>query len=196
MKPDTNPDFGQVSGIAERLAKRLKETRKGKGLSLEATAGLSGVSRSMLSQIERGESSPTVATLWSLTRALQVDFAGLLDEGSVERAIKEVMRANRTPTIDSRGEGCRIRILSPPDQVGRCEVYEIRFVVGGALVSEAHRQGCSEHLTVLEGALKVAVGEEVAELQEGDTIRYAADRKHAIHAINSPARALLVVHIS
>ncbi|MBL4808294.1 MAG: helix-turn-helix transcriptional regulator, partial [Rhodobacteraceae bacterium] len=64
--------------ISERLAKRLKETRKGKGLSLEATAKLSGVSRSMLSQIERGESSPTVATLWNLTRALQVDFAGLL----------------------------------------------------------------------------------------------------------------------
>lgn len=188
MKPD--------SSIAERLAKRLKETRKSKGLSLEAMAGLSGVSRSMLSQIERGKSSPTVATLWSLTRALQVDFAGLLDEGSAERAIREVMRANRTPTIDSRGEGCRIRILSPPDQVGRFEVYEIRFVADGALVSDAHKQGCSEHLSVLEGALKVAIGEEVAELHEGDTIRYAADQNHAIHAPGTPARALLVVYNS
>jgi len=104
--------------ISERLASRLKETRKSKRLSLEATARLSGVSRSMLSQIERGESSPTVATLWSLTRALQVDFAGLLDEDGADSTIKEIMRAQRTPTIDSQGEGCRIRILSPPDQAG------------------------------------------------------------------------------
>ena len=98
--------------IGERLAARLKETRKERGLSLDAVAKLSGVSRSMLSQIERGESSPTVATLWNLTRALQVDFAGLLDgDASEESPIREVLRADRTPTIVSRGEGCVIRIL-------------------------------------------------------------------------------------
>jgi XRE family transcriptional regulator, regulator of sulfur utilization len=182
--------------ISERLAKRLKETRKSKGLSLEATSNLSGVSRSMLSQIERGESSPTVATLWSLTRALQVDFAGLLDEGDTGSTIKEIMRANRTPTIDSQGEGCRIRILSPPDQAGRIEVYEISFAANGALVSEAHRQGCIEHLSVTEGDLSVVAGDEEAELGEGDTIRYAADCRHAIRANSGPAKALLIVHNS
>ena len=182
--------------ISERLAKRLRETRKSKGLSLEATSKLSGVSRSMLSQIERGESSPTVATLWSLTRALQVDFAGLLDDGKSGSTIREIMRANRTPTIDSQGEGCRIRILSPPDQAGRLEVYEILFEKNGALVSEPHRQGCVEHMTVLEGALTVVAGEDSAELGEGDTIRYAADCNHSIRATEQPARALLIVHNS
>ncbi len=182
--------------ISERLAKRLRETRKSKGLSLEATSKLSGVSRSMLSQIERGESSPTVATLWSLTRALQVDFAGLLDDGNSGSTIREIMRANRTPTIDSQGEGCRIRILSPPDQAGRLEVYEILFEKNGALVSEPHRQGCVEHMTVLEGALTVVAGEDSAELGEGDTIRYAADCNHSIRATEQPARALLIVHNS
>ncbi|MBL1421706.1 MAG: helix-turn-helix transcriptional regulator [Alphaproteobacteria bacterium] len=180
--------------ISERLAKRLKLTRKSKGLSLEAMAKLSGVSRSMLSQIERGESSPTVATLWSLTNALQVDFAGLLDEGKADTKIKEVLRAQRTPTIDSQGEGCRIRILSPADQVGKTEIYEIEFAKGGALVSEAHSQGCIEHVTVLGGKLRVKVAEEDAELQQGDTIRYAADCKHAIYAVGEKAKALLVVH--
>jgi transcriptional regulator with XRE-family HTH domain len=182
--------------ISERLAKRLKETRKNKGLSLEATAKLSGVSRSMLSQIERGESSPTVATLWSLTRALQVDFAGLLDAGDADSTIKEIMRANRTPTIDSQGEGCRIRILSPPDQAGRLEVYEILFAENGALVSEPHRQGCLEHLTVLEGSLTLVAGNEDAQLETGDTIRYAADCPHSIRATGTPAKALLIVHNS
>ena len=65
--------------ILTQLPARLKEARRVQGLSLDAVAKLSGVSRSMVSQIERGESSPTIATLWNLTRALQVDFAGLLD---------------------------------------------------------------------------------------------------------------------
>ncbi|NIA27946.1 MAG: helix-turn-helix domain-containing protein [Desulfobulbaceae bacterium] len=186
------PEFS----ISKRLAKRLKETRKSKGLSLQATAKLSGVSRSMLSQIERSESSPTVATLWSLTRALQVDFAGLLDGDDADGTIKEIIRARRIPTIDSQGEGCRIRILSPPDQAGRIEVYEIQFTATGALISDPHRQGCIEHLTVLEGALNVTAGEEAAELKEGDTIRYAADCNHTIRAVGTPTNALLIVHNS
>ena len=66
--------------IAARLAARLKEERALKGLSLDALSKLSGVSRSMLSQIERGESSPTVAILWNLTRALNIDFSTLLEQ--------------------------------------------------------------------------------------------------------------------
>ncbi len=188
MKPDHS--------IAERLATRLKATRKSKGLSLEATAKLSGVSRSMLSQIERGESSPTVATLWNLTSALQVDFAGLLDDGHADGTIKEIVRANRTPTIDSQGEGCRISILSPPDQAGRLEVYTIEFTPDGLLASEPHRLGCVEHLTVLQGALTVTAGDETGELVEGDTIRYAADCHHAIRSADGAAKALLIVHNS
>jgi len=182
--------------ITARLSKRLKEARKGKGLSLEALAKLSGVSRSMLSQIERGQSSPTVATLWSLTRALQVDFSGLLDDESTTRTIKEIMRAQRTPSFDSQGEGCRIRILSPPEQAGTVEVYDIRFEAGGALVSDPHSQGCIEHLTVLEGSLSLTAGAESAALSQDDTIRYAADCPHAIRAENGPARGFLIVYNS
>jgi len=182
--------------IAERLALRLKEARKSKGLNLEALSNLSGVSRSMLSQIERGESSPTVATLWNLTRALQVDFAGLLDEGDGASTIKEIMRADQTPTIESQGDGCQIHILSPPDQAGELEVYEITFSASGALISEPHRQGCVEHLSVLEGTLKVIAGDEEAELYKGDTIRYAADCPHSIQTGGKSAKALLIVYNS
>jgi transcriptional regulator with XRE-family HTH domain len=85
------------SDIHDRLAASLREARKARGLSLDAVAKLSGVSRSMVSQIERGESSPTVATLWNLTQALQVDFAGLL-EGKPEPGIV-VMGAPETPSL-------------------------------------------------------------------------------------------------
>ncbi|MEM6664864.1 MAG: helix-turn-helix domain-containing protein [Pseudomonadota bacterium] len=184
----------EQDGIQARLAARLKQTRKDRGLSLDAVSKLSGVSRSMLSQIERSESSPTVATLWNLTQALKVDFAGLLDSPDGDDGpFKDILRAGRTPTIESRGDGCRIRILSPPEQAGRHEIYDVHFSTGGALVSEPHRHGCQEHLTVLSGTITITSDTATETLQADDTARYAADRPHAIRAVDGPARALLVV---
>jgi transcriptional regulator with XRE-family HTH domain len=181
------------SEFHDRLAASLRGARKARGLSLDAVAKLSGVSRSMVSQIERGESSPTVATLWNLTQALQVDFAGLL-EGRPAGEI-EVIRAAGAPVISARGTGVRIRILSPPEAVGRHEVYELLFEPGGALVSDPHGPGCREHLTVIDGRLRVESGEAAEELGPGDTARYAADRAHAIRA-EGTGRALLIVQDS
>ncbi|GAB4389564.1 helix-turn-helix domain-containing protein [Albidovulum sp.] len=177
--------------IHQRLAASLRKARRSKGLSLDAVAKLSGVSRSMVSQIERGESSPTVATLWNLTQALQVDFAGLL-EGRTTPGI-EVIRGETAPVIAGRGEGVRIRILSPAETVGEHEVYDLALAAGGRLVSDPHGPGCREHLTVLEGEVTVASGEDRERLRAGDTARYFADRPHRIEAEGGPARVLLIV---
>lgn len=184
----------QRSDIHDRLAASLREARKARGLSLDAVAKLSGVSRSMVSQIERAESSPTVATLWNLTQALQVDFAGLL-EGRGEAGI-EVVRAGAAPVIGGRGAGVSIRILSPAEAVGAHEVYDLRFVAGGVLESEPHTAGCREHLTVIEGEVRVRSGDEEQVLAVGDTARYRADRSHLIAAEGGAARALLIVQDS
>ncbi|MGJ8543916.1 MAG: helix-turn-helix domain-containing protein [Sulfitobacter sp.] len=178
--------------ILTQLPARLKEARLGQGLSLDAVAKLSGVSRSMVSQIERGESSPTIATLWNLTRALQVDFAGLLDEGPNVAEI-EVLRGAEVPTINNLGSGCKIRILSPPEEAGRHEVYELLIAAGGRLESQPHARGAREHLTVIEGAVRLTSGGAERDLNAGDTARYAADVAHCIAAPDGPVRAFLVV---
>ena len=178
--------------ILGHLAIRLKEARSAKGLSLDAVAKLSGVSRSMVSQIERGESSPTIATLWNLTRALQVDFAGLFEGGEPAARI-EVTRAGEVPTIEQHGDGCRIRILSPPEDVGRHEIYDLAFDRGGELDSQPHMPGAREALTVISGVLTVTSGGVTATIGEGDTARYAADCPHRIAAPEGPSRAFLVV---
>jgi len=180
----------ETDAILSLLPTRLKDARRGQGLSLDAVAKLSGVSRSMVSQIERGESSPTIATLWNLTRALQVDFAGLLDDGPANSI--EVLRAADVPCIENRGAGCTIRILSAPADAGRHEVYELRFAQGGVLDSQPHRRGAREHLTVIEGKLLVTSGEARQKIGQGDTARYAADVVHRIEA-SRPSRAFLVV---
>ena len=180
------------SDIHDRLAASLRTARKARGLSLDAAAKLSGVSRSMVSQIERGESSPTVATLWALTQALQLDFAGLL-EGRPTPGI-EVTRAGTAPVIQ-RG-GVTIRILSAPESIGQHEVYELVFRDGAKLISDPHSPGCREHLTVLEGSLTVTSGEATESLAPGDVARYPADRPHQIAAAPGPARAILIVQDS
>lgn len=182
------------SEIHDRLAASLREARKARGLSLEAVAKLSGVSRSMVSQIERGESSPTVATLWNLTQALQVDFAGLL-EGRPSPGI-QVVRAEAAPVIGGRGRDLVIRILSPAEAVGEHEVYDLSFGSGGALVSDPHSPGCRESLTVISGQIRVVSGDEESRLGAGDTARYPADRPHEIHAEAGAARAILIVQDS
>lgn len=160
------------------------------GLSLDAVARLSGVSRSMVSQIERGESSPTIATLWNLTRALQIDFSGLLDQETGDRI--EVLRAADAPMIENRGSGCGIRILSPPEEAGQHELYELVFEAGGVLDSQPHSRGTREHLTVVSGAVTVTSGTVAARLSAGDTARYAADVAHKIEA-SKKTRAYLIV---
>ena len=170
-----NPD-----AILTQLPARLKAARTAQGLSLDAVAKLSGVSRSMVSQIERGESSPTIATLWNLTRALQVDFAGLLDSAPTPAQI-EVLRAAEVPTINNLGSGCRIRILSPPEEAG------------GMLDSQPHTRGAREHLTVSQGTVELRSGDAVGTVHAGDTARYPADVPHRIAATDGPVRAFLVV---
>lgn len=187
-----------LSGMSENtdtfllhLPKRLKEARHQQGLSLDAVAKLSGVSRSMVSQIERGESSPTISTLWNLTRALQVDFAGLLDSGAREGQI-EVLRADSVPTITNLGQNIRLRILSPPEEAGKHEVYEVIFGLDGSLDSHPHQRGAREHLTVTEGVVDVKSGDNEQRLEAGDTARYNADVPHRLTAVGA-ARAFLVV---
>lgn len=176
--------------ILSRLPARLKKARQAQGLSLDAVAKLSGVSRSMVSQIERGNSSPTVSTLWNLTRALQVDFAGLLEDQPPRQV--EVLRTQEVPTIENRGSGCTIRILSPPEDAGTHEVYELRFADNGVLDSAPHAHGTQENLTVIEGVLTVTSGGASEQLKTGETARYAADVPHRLQA-EGTARAFLVV---
>ena len=177
--------------ILALLPTRLREARQAQGLNLDAVAKLSGVSRSMVSQIERGESSPTIATLWNLTRALQVDFAGLLEESGGDAI--EVLRANDVPSIANRGTGCTIRILSAPKDAGRHEVYELRLTEGGLLDSQPHRRGAREQLTVIEGQVAVTSGGAKDTAHQGDTLRYAADVPHTIMAARA-SRVFLIVH--
>lgn len=187
----------EAKDVVATVARRLKAARNERRMSLAQLAAKSSVSRSMVSQIERGETNPTLATLWNLTRALGVDFAGLIDPGNSGGDGAEIERLNRDqlPEIDSQ-TGCRLQILSPPDLAGQFEWYHLELEPGGVLNSEPHTPGASEHLTVLSGQITLRSGESSETAAPGATLRYRADVAHSIAATKrARARCLLVVDL-
>jgi len=177
------------------LGPRLQAIRKKRRLSLDDLAASSGVSRSMLSQIERGQTNPTLATIWNLTHALNLDLAELIGAtSSVRHPGIEITPANFTPQIQTEDNLCLLRILSPPHAVGGVEWYDLTVLPGGGLISEAHNPGAIEHLTVREGELTVTSGTDTMPVAPDATARYAADAPHAIRNLGKKtAKALLVV---
>lgn len=175
----------------------VKSIRKRRNLTLEQLAQRSHVSKSMLSQIERELTNPTIATLWSLAHALDVSITELVSQAHVETAIAptkiEVMRSHHTPTIASQDSKCKLRILSPISSAGATEWYELVMQPNACLESEPHASGSYEHLTVLRGNLLVKSSTCEQTLNAGDTARYPADLHHQIQNIGEEeARALLV----
>ncbi|MDC6165889.1 helix-turn-helix domain-containing protein [Paucibacter sp. XJ19-41] len=178
-----------------RVGATLQSLRQAQGLSLDELSRRAGVSKSMLSQIERNQANPTVAVVWRLANALRVELSELLSGASKPAAPAiETVASHATPSLASPDGLCVLRILGPIDLAGQFEWYELTVQPGGALESAAHEPGSREHLSVLGGELEVSAGAISQALKAGETARYAVDGPHAIRNRGSePATALLVV---
>lgn len=172
----------------------LQKLRLARGLTLDDLSRAAGVSKSMLSQIEREKANPTIAVAWRLSNALGIGIGELLADETREVEPIRVVDAHETPTLPGDHAGYVLRILGPMELAGKFEWYELTLAAGGELVSQPHDPGAMEHLTVLHGALEVEVEGTKRKLKLGGTARYQADRKHAIrNAGKTEAKALMVV---
>ncbi|MDP6189752.1 MAG: XRE family transcriptional regulator [Gammaproteobacteria bacterium] len=175
------------------LGKIIKDARKSLGLTLERLAERSGVSRSMLSAIERGTANPTFAIVWSLAQSLGLDLS-VLDGESRQQAPVEHLHAYSTPMRRSADGCCELYMLSPRRTVLPVEWYRLVMQSGGQLHSEAHASGTFEHLTCLSGSLSVTLEEQTIVAEAGDTLRYRADCAHRISNLAAGlTEAVLVV---
>jgi len=177
-----------------RVGATLQAMRQGQGLSPDELSRRAGVSKSMLSQIERNQANPTVAVVWRLANALRVELSELLGGERPAAPAIETVAAHATPSMSSPDGLCQLRILGPIDLAGQFEWYELTVQPGGALESAAHEPGSREHLSVLTGSLEVSAAGSVQKLKAGETARYGADGVHAIRNTGKAvATALLVV---
>lgn len=186
-KPSTSSTPPEVGATLQKI--RLK-----RGLTLEDLSRAAGVSKSMLSQIEREKANPTIAVAWRLANALGIGIEELLAGEAQKVEAIHILEPHETPTLPGNHAGYVLRILGPMELAGKYEWYELTLAPQGELVSHPHDPGTTEYLTLLNGALEVEVDGVKKKLKAGGTARYLADKNHAIRNMGkTEAKALLVV---
>ena len=191
-KPDPAPNE------PPRVGDTLAALRQAQALSLDELSRKAGVSKSMLSQIERAQANPTVAVVWRLAKALGVPIAELLGSAPVVPAAPAItlVPTQATPSLRSPDGLCELRILGPVEMAGQFEWYELRLLPGGVLDSQPHEPGTREHLSVASGSMELQVGDASQKLKASETARYPADCSHSIrnHSKSAATAWLIVVH--
>ena len=165
-----------------RLCRRVKKLRRQRALTLEQLAELTGVSRSMLSQIEREQVNPTFHVAYRIAQAFGISLGELVDEEPHPPTI-EVVRGHDEKHLFSDDGQHRLRTLYPMHLEKDVEFYEIQLRPNGALRSSPHIQGTREFLTIQKGRVRVISGDQSVELAAGDSARYLADVDHSIENI-------------
>jgi len=158
------------------LGARLRAARLGGGLSLDAVAGRAGVSRSMLSAVERGRKVPTVLVLDRIATALDTSIARLLGE---ERTTRVVVLRHASQDVARDPSGWERRILSPVLPGVEFELMRTTIAPGvDAGVFAPHARGSREYLAMERGTLQLTVDGTPYTLRAGDSVYYAGDCHH------------------
>ena len=158
------------------IAKNLKMIREEKNLSLDSVSKLTGVSKSMLGQIERGTVNPTISVLWKISCGLKTSFTTLI---AATRDDSEVIKKDEISPV-SQADGKYINYpVFMYDENRRFETYRIVVSPGGFLEAEPHISGTEEYITVFRGEVKIIAGDREFLLKEGDSVRFRADIHHS-----------------
>lgn len=194
-KPD-QPEGGNDLNLI--IATNLRRIRKQQQLSLSELAERSGVSKSMLGQIERNESSPTISTLWKIATGLQVSFTALMEPHSnASSAVKVLNEADLQPVANDHGR-FRLFPIVPAQPDRSFEVVDLELQPGAVSASQPHIRGTEEIVLVYEGTLQISLGEQQQKswlVPSGSVICYPADQHHAYrNAAAGNTRAVMVIN--
>ncbi len=185
----------QTEALSEKLGQTILRLRTADKLSLGNLSELSGVAKSMISQIEKNESNPTLATLSRLSQALGTSVEAMVSGAPNETALVQHSKIQDTPLLQSQDGLCELRIIGSLDTVEFVQWYDFRAEPNGVLESSPHPAGSIENLTVLTGRLEVTVEGETWSASAGETLRYRADRPHSVRNIGDVAAHATMVNI-
>lgn len=172
-------NMSKLSTLSLNLGKQLRLIRQEKSLSLSQSAKLTGVSKAMLGQIERGESSPTVELLWKLAQGLEISFTSLLHGQPVP---------DLTLHSSASSSDMHVKPVFHMNESSDIEMFDICLDLGCVTKREPHQQGVKEYIWVLEGEMEVLFNNQWHLLEQGQTIQFDADQPHGYRALMSRAR--------
>ena len=192
VKRPPAPAPADPEAIGSVLCARVRDLRKKKNWTLSQMSDASGVSRSMLNDIERGRANPTLVVAHRIATALGMSLGDLIEMIDNGRRIEIIHADDHTYHFRS-DRRCRIRALSPLALQKDVEFYEIVLGPGGALKRSPHFHGTREMLAVREGKIRLGVADETAELTVGDSVYYPGDVDHLIENLGDGEAVLFQV---
>ncbi len=176
--------------ITQNVARNLKRIRKAREMSLDDVAKQTGISKSMLGQIERGVSIPTVETLGKIVSGLRVSFHSLIS--AAKNDVVLVKKEELQPSYSSEGQEYKAYEYFPYEEDRTFEIYLMNLEAHSEYTSDGHGDNTYEYLTVTSGTLTVQVDGKSYEVKEENSIRFPTAGKHS-YINNSDRIAKFVV---
>lgn len=180
-------DLGEAGVIAGRVGRQVRLHRAEQGLTSAELAERSGLSRTILARIERGDGNPSLGTLWRISRTLRVPIGALVGEDP--EPLTRVIRAGEGAPIDDPS-GMVARLLHGDGRERRAELFSITLPPGAVRESASHFRGVEELLVVTDGVLSAGPDTEPQRLASGDALWFAADVAHRYEAAGAAASFL------
>lgn len=176
--------------VYKQIASTLKALRRERGWSLDKAAEETGVSKAMLGQIEREESSPTIATLWKIASGFQTSFSSFIEEVQ-DHFSEPVYRAGRAKKLHPEDKKIRVMPLFPFDKQLNFEIFVIELLPGCEHLSPPHKSGVIEHVIVVEGCMEVLINGAWQKLRKGEGVRFEASHAHGYRNVT---KQLATIH--
>ena len=176
-----------MENVNLKVAQKLKTLRQEKTWSLDLTSQKTGVSKAMLGQIERGESSPTIATLWKIATGFEVSFSSFVEE-PISSSENLVYRKQQLQHLHQDDSLIKVMPIFPFDKKMGFEVFIIELLPGCLHLSPPHQKGVVEHIMPVQGTIDIEVNGFWHQVSSSQGFRFAADTPHAYkNASSSPA---------
>ena len=161
------------------LGKTIQRLRKAYNMSLGELSEHSGVAKSIISQIERNETNPTISTVYRLSKALDTTIDEVLKADDSNVFLEHQLKSG-IPILESQDGLCRLAIAGPLNLVNQIQWYDFVAKPKGVLESDPHPPGTVEHLYLLKGEIEVTAGDDTKRARMGEAIRFRGDLPHKI----------------
>lgn len=175
--------------ILNRIASTLKTIRKERGWSLDKAAQETGVSKAMLGQIERAESSPTISTLWKIASGFKVPFSLFIADDQPDYG------TGQTKTLHPSDDKIKVLPIFPFDEKLKCEMFLIELLPGCEHISSPHQPNVVEHVLVAEGSMEVYSNSAWKLLNKGQGLRFDACQPHGYRNLSEQSSTIYdIIH--
>lgn len=163
--------------LNEKISGALKSIRSERGWSLDVASQKTGVSKAMLGQIERGESSPTISTLWKIASGFDVSFSYFIEELRPTDS-QFIHRSSNLKQLHKQDDKINVMPIFPYDEHLGFEIFIIELLPRCEHMSHSHQKGVVEHVVVVSGEIEVFADDAWQIVKQHEGLRFNADKPH------------------